>query len=152
MIGSIAYACFSQDGAFILGASDDCKLLIYDGLKASRGESCLIKEIDVGMESLLFCRMCPDNAKVLSCDDEGELELWNVATGGEASRVANFADGGNVVVSCSHENLGVVLLDTLTASIIASEDFDCIIEGRNKPNYAISNDGKRVRKGVGVGG
>ncbi len=64
---------------------------------------------------------------------------------GHGSKLANFADGGRMVISCSDGEIGVVLVATATSEILCCEEFKNLKEGRNKPAYSISHDGKRVR-------
>lgn len=42
----------------------------------------LVANIDVGLEPLAYCLLSPDARHVLSCDDDGQLELWSVANCG----------------------------------------------------------------------
>ena len=64
---------------------------------------------------------------------------------GHGSKLANFADDGEIVISCSDGEIGVVLVKTTTSEIVCTEEFKNRKEGRNKPAYTISRDGQRVR-------
>lgn len=42
----------------------------------------LLCSIDVGAEPLAHIVFARDDKHILSCDDEGQLELWSLASGG----------------------------------------------------------------------
>ncbi len=46
----------------------------------------LLCSIDVGAEPLAHIVFARDDKHILSCDDEGQLELWSLASGGGEGR------------------------------------------------------------------
>ena len=72
----------------------------------------VVANIDVGMEPLAYCLLSPDCSRVLSCDDDGQLELWTVSgqcmlrrfdIGTAAKRAAFTSDGNTVVCCCDYD-------------------------------------------------
>ncbi|GAX75027.1 hypothetical protein CEUSTIGMA_g2473.t1 [Chlamydomonas eustigma] len=150
--GNIRYASFSTDGKFIIAASDDCRVILFNVEDAITGIICEAANIDVGAEPVSYCLLSPDSSVLLSCDDEGQLETWNTGTGemimrydiGHASVLASFAMDGKYIVSCADFECELVLVDVITAEIIDTDVFRSLEEGRNKAGYAISPDGSLI--------
>eukprot|EP00798_Chlamydomonas_sp_ICE-L_P023441 gene23441-30728_t len=149
----VRHATFSCEGQYILAATDDCRLLVYSVESAMAGDTRASSNINVGNEPLLDCLMGGDGQHILSCDDDGQLELWDVKEEtmirrfdppGHASKLASYAIGGQRIVSCSEGVIGVVVLDTDTAEVLFSEEFPGLAEGRNKAAYTISRNGNWV--------
>lgn len=65
-----------------MAASDDCRLVVWSIEQVEQNiKRPLVANIDVGAEPLAYCLMAPDGQSVLSCDDDGQLELWSVENG-----------------------------------------------------------------------
>ncbi|KAG1679114.1 hypothetical protein FOA52_000469 [Chlamydomonas sp. UWO 241] len=152
--GGIRFADWSPDGRFVVAASDDMRIFVYDVEAALAGaaRSVLRSDIDVGEEPVAYCLMSPSGDTVLSCDDDGQLETWSIQreallqrySTGHSSVMASFSADGRTIVSCADFECGLVLLDAQSADVVATETFDLLAEGRNKTGYAIAPNGKWV--------
>ncbi|GFH32844.1 uncharacterized protein HaLaN_32131, partial [Haematococcus lacustris] len=111
-VGHVRFATFSADGDHVIAATDDCRLLIWSvhqSLAGGGGAKPLVANIDVGLEPLAYCLLAPNKQTVLSCDDDGQLELWSVQQGTMIRRFdipfsakrARFSPDGTKVIACS---------------------------------------------------
>ncbi|KAJ9517002.1 hypothetical protein QJQ45_027353 [Haematococcus lacustris] len=126
--------------------------LAVQSLAGGGGAKPLVANIDVGLEPLAYCLLAPNKQTVLSCDDDGQLELWSVQQGTMIRRFdipfsakrARFSPDGTKVIACSDFDIQVALCNVDTGEVAHSETFDDLSECRNKANYCISEDGSKV--------
>ena len=71
----ISFCAWSPDGQYILSASDDGTLVIWD---ASNGAE--MRRIIQG-ETVSSCVWSPDGKRILSAPYDGKLKVWNASTG-----------------------------------------------------------------------
>ncbi|GFR49848.1 hypothetical protein Agub_g11948 [Astrephomene gubernaculifera] len=147
--GAVRYATFSNDGSKVAVATEDCKVYVW--VLANRHLLCTL---DVGAEPLAHVVFSHDSKHLLSCDDEGQLELWSIgqATGhmvrryetGHISKRCGFSSDGESVLSCAGDDCGLMLLSTRTGIVQLTQQFEEISESRNRATYVISPDGTKV--------
>ncbi|GFH15517.1 uncharacterized protein HaLaN_11757, partial [Haematococcus lacustris] len=154
-VGHVRFATFSSDGEYIVAATDDCRLLVWNvplAVSGGRAAKSLVANIDVGLEPLAYCLLSPNKQTVLSCDDDGQLELWSVKQGvmvrrfdvSFAAKRARFSPDGSHIIACSDFDIQVALCNVETGEVLHAETFDELMECRNKASYCISEDGSKV--------
>ncbi|KAJ9516532.1 hypothetical protein QJQ45_015094, partial [Haematococcus lacustris] len=142
----------SQSGSVSCVSPTLALALAVQSLAGGGGAKPLVANIDVGLEPLAYCLLAPNKQTVLSCDDDGQLELWSVQQGTMIRRFdipfsakrARFSPDGTKVIACSDFDIQVALCHVDTGEVAHSETFDDLSECRNKANYCISEDGSKV--------
>ncbi|KAG2499706.1 hypothetical protein HYH03_002641 [Edaphochlamys debaryana] len=145
--GAVRYATFNSDGSKVAAATDDCKVYVW-----VTSNKFLLATLDVGNEPLAYVVFSEDNKHLLSCDDEGQLELWSISTAnmvrryetGHISKTCGFSADGESVLSCAGDDCGLMLLNMRSGVVQAVQQFEEVVESRNRASYIISPDGTKV--------
>ncbi|EFJ51236.1 hypothetical protein VOLCADRAFT_88109 [Volvox carteri f. nagariensis] len=145
--GAVRYATFNSDGSKVAVATEDCKVCVW--LTANKH---LVNMLDVGAEPLAHIVFSRDGRHLLSCDDEGQLELWDVTEArmlrrydtGHISKKCGFSANGDSVMSCAGDDCGLVMLSTRTGGVQTTQLYEEVAECRNRACYVISPDGTKV--------
>ncbi|GIL43770.1 hypothetical protein Vafri_1390 [Volvox africanus] len=145
--GAVRYATFNFDGTKVAVATEDCKVYVW--LIANKH---LINMLDVGAEPLAHVVFSRDSQHLLSCDDEGQLELWDITEArmlrryetGHISKKCGFSSNGESVMSCAGDDCGLVMLKTRTGGVETTQMYEEVAESRNRACYVISPDGTKV--------
>ncbi|KXZ50265.1 hypothetical protein GPECTOR_17g904 [Gonium pectorale] len=145
--GPVRFATFNSDGSKVAVATEDCKVYVW--VTANKHLLCTL---DVGAEPLAHVVFSQDSKHLLSCDDEGQLELWSIATAtmvrrydtGHISKRCGFSSNGESVLSCAGDDCGLLILNARTGALQVSQQFEEVAESRNRASYVISPDGNKV--------
>ncbi|GIL81855.1 hypothetical protein Vretimale_1435 [Volvox reticuliferus] len=145
--GAVRYATFNADGTKVAVATEDCKVYVW--LTANKH---LINMLDVGAEPLAHVVFSRDSQHLLSCDDEGQLELWDITEArmlrrfetGHISKKCGFSSNGESVMSCAGDDCGLMMLNTRTGGVETTQMYEEVAESRNRACYVISPDGTKV--------